>query len=43
MCQLLLRLKENEIDVLIERQKETVSLRSRLKVIDVICNFNLAT
>ena len=41
--QLLLRLKESEIDVIIKKQKEVVTLGSHLKVVDGICHANLTT
>jgi len=41
--QLVLRLKESIIDVVIKKNKESVNLGSHLKVIDGLCHANLTT
>lgn len=41
--QLVLRLKEGLVDVVIKKHKESVILGSQLKVIDGLCHANLTT
>lgn len=38
--QIVLRLKESEIEVVVKKQKDTVLLGSSCKIIDGICNLN---